>query len=34
MCNKYASLLERFEAGYYDDEDVETLKKALSELQR
>ena len=34
MCNKYAPLLERFEAGYYDDEDVETLKKALSELQR
>ena len=34
MCNKYAPLLERFETGYFDPEDVETLKKALSELKR
>ncbi len=32
--NKYSNLLDRFEAGYYDDSDVETLKKALSEMQR
>lgn len=32
--NKYSELLDRFEAGYYDDSDVETLKKALSEMQR
>ncbi len=32
--NKYSDLLDRFEAGYYDDSDVETLKKALSEMQR
>jgi len=31
---EYHSLLERFEAGYYDDTDVEELKKALSEMQR
>ncbi len=32
--NKYGSLLTRFEQGYYEDEDVENLKKALSEMQR
>ena len=32
--NKYGSLLERFEQGYYEDSDVETLKTALSEMQR
>ncbi len=32
--NEYAPLLERFEAGYYDENDVEELKKALSEMQR
>lgn len=32
--NKYSELLDRFEEGYYDDSDVETLKKALSEMQR
>ena len=32
--NKYNDLLVRFESGYFDDSDVETLKKALSELKR
>ncbi len=32
--NKYVSLLERFESGFYDDEDIEMLKKALDEVQR
>ena len=32
--NKYNDLLNRFEEGYYEDEDVETLKKALGEMQR
>ena len=32
--NKYSELLDRFEAGYYEESDVETLKKALSEMQR
>ena len=32
--NKYSELLVRFESGYYEDEDVETLKAALSEMQR
>lgn len=32
--NKYADLLQRFEEGYYEDEDVEQLKKALAEMQR
>ncbi|MBR5308498.1 MAG: F0F1 ATP synthase subunit alpha [Clostridia bacterium] len=31
---KYAKLLERFESGYYEDEDVEALKAALNELKR
>ena len=31
---RYLTLLERFEKGFYDDEDVETLKKALSEVKR
>ncbi len=31
---KYAKLLERFETGYYEDEDVETLKTALGEMKR
>ena len=30
---KYAKLLERFETGYYEDEDVETLKAALAEMR-
>ncbi|MBR5454145.1 MAG: F0F1 ATP synthase subunit alpha [Clostridia bacterium] len=30
----YHSLLERFESGYYDDTDIEELKKALGEMQR
>ena len=34
MENKYSELLARFEAGYFDDADVETLKKALGELKR
>ena len=34
MENKYSELLTRFEAGYFDDADVETLKKALGELKR
>jgi len=32
--NKYADLLKRFEEGYYEDSDVETLKAALTEMQR
>ncbi len=32
--SRYPSLLVRFESGFYEDEDVEMLKKALSELQR
>ncbi len=31
---EYSELLDRFEDGYYDEEDVQKLKKALSELQR
>ncbi|MBE6862440.1 MAG: F0F1 ATP synthase subunit alpha [Ruminococcus sp.] len=31
---EYSELLDRFEQGYYDEEDVQNLKKALSELQR
>mgnify|MGYP003517381347 CR=1 FL=1 len=31
---RYLPLLERLEAGEYDDEDVEQIKKALSEVQR
>ena len=29
---EYVHLLERFEAGYYEDEDIEEMKKALSEM--
>ncbi len=29
----YESLLKRFESNFYDDEDVETLKKALQEMK-
>ncbi len=32
--NKYGELLERFEKGFYDDSDIETMKAALSEMQR
>ena len=32
--NKYGELLARFEAGFFDPEDVETLKTALAELAR
>ena len=32
--SKYQTLLERFEAGYFDEEDVKTLKEALCELTR
>ena len=32
--NKYSELLVRFEEGFYEDSDVETLKKALNEMQR
>jgi len=31
--NKYADLLDRFESGFYEETDVETLKKALNEMQ-
>ncbi|MBQ2932050.1 MAG: F0F1 ATP synthase subunit alpha [Clostridia bacterium] len=31
--NKYSSLLERFEANFCDDEDMETLKAALDEMK-
>ena len=32
--NRYAALLERFEAGSFEDSDVEELKRALSDLVR
>ena len=32
--NKYQSLLVRFETGYFEPEDVETLKTALLDLTR
>ncbi|MBE6730374.1 MAG: F0F1 ATP synthase subunit alpha [Ruminococcaceae bacterium] len=32
--NKYNDLLIRFESGYFDDSDIETLKQALSDLER
>ena len=32
--NRYQDLLVRFETGYFDPEDVETLKKALGEMAR
>ena len=32
--NKYGELMARFEQGYFDDSDVETLKSALNEMQR
>ncbi len=32
--SSYSDLLKRFEEGYYEDSDVEELKKALSEMQR
>ena len=34
MERDYSDLLNRFESGYFDDSDVETLKQALSEMQR
>ena len=34
MENRYQDLLVRFESGYFDDADVEMLKKALGELKR
>ena len=32
--HEYAELLTRFETGFYEPEDIETLKKALGEMQR
>ena len=32
--NEYGKWLERIEAGYFDEQDEETLKSALSQLQR
>ncbi|MBE6884276.1 MAG: F0F1 ATP synthase subunit alpha [Ruminococcaceae bacterium] len=32
--NEYSELLERIEQGYYDDCDIEMMKKALREMQR
>lgn len=34
MENKYNDLLVRFESGYFDETDVDMLKKALGELKR
>lgn len=31
---EYNGFLERIEQGYFDDEDIEELKKALSEMKR
>ena len=32
--NKYPAFLKRMEEGFWDDEDIDTLKTALSEMQR
>ncbi len=32
--NEYSHLLERFEAGFYDESDVEELKNALNKMRR
>ncbi|MBQ1186339.1 MAG: F0F1 ATP synthase subunit alpha [Clostridia bacterium] len=32
--NKYPEFLKRMEEGYWDDEDIRTLKSALAEMQR
>lgn len=32
--NKYSKLLERIEDGYFDDDDISTLKHALDEMKR
>ena len=32
--NEYSALLERFEGGFYEEEDIETLKEALSKMKR
>ena len=32
--SKYNDLMVRFETGYFDDEDVEKLKAALTDMQR
>ena len=32
--DKYSELLERFEAGYYDDSDVERLEAAIAEMKK
>lgn len=32
--NEYAALLDRFEGGFYDESDIETLKEALSKMER
>ncbi len=32
--NKYQDFLKRIEEGYWEDSDIETLKKALNEMQR
>ena len=32
--NKYGDFLKRIKENYFEEEDVETLKKALSEMQR
>ena len=32
--NKYSEFLTRVENGYWDDQDIETLKAALAEMQR
>ena len=31
---EYENLLVRFETGYYEQEDIEELKKALASMQR
>ena len=32
--NEYAALIDRFEGGFYDESDIETLKEALSKMER
>ena len=32
--NEYSALLERFESGFYEEEDIKTLQEALSKMKR
>ena len=32
--NEYSALLDRFESGFYEEEDIEILKEALLDMKR